>query len=308
MRSLLALFVSTLFASLVVSQRSTENIPNNLPQVEYKLCATTFNYKQQEYIGCIEVDSPGKPWCQLAKPHGKAKQTRGFCKVESIPKALSVEVKGVAVECNPSSNTPLGKVYGCYTEKNKSKKYLCDVGSKTVECEGFKNDIPGGRQVQNEIAETKSIKKLEQGKGNEAAVQAYATQTNPNGESVPKGLIVGLASAGCVGLLAAGLFMVRKRSVSRQLKTRLYENNTLESSEVGLSFSGHGPVERKIHSKGPFLVVSTYTPTLGDEMEILPGDMVTLLLEYDDGWAQGVNESRGKVKGVFPKHCLEPWA
>jgi len=56
---------------------------------------------------------------------------------------------------------------------------------------------------------------------------------------------------------------------------------------------------------GTYTVISTYTPTLGDELEIQSGDQVTILVEYDDGWCQGVNESRGRVKGVFPKHCVD---
>ncbi|KAI9228925.1 MAG: hypothetical protein DHS80DRAFT_30346 [Piptocephalis tieghemiana] len=52
-------------------------------------------------------------------------------------------------------------------------------------------------------------------------------------------------------------------------------------------------------------VVSTYTPTLGDELEIQPGDQVQIVVEYDDGWCQGLNLSRGNAKGVFPKHCVD---
>jgi len=54
-----------------------------------------------------------------------------------------------------------------------------------------------------------------------------------------------------------------------------------------------------------FAVVSTYTPTLGDELEIQAGDKVSILIEYDDGWCQGINHSRGGTKGVFPKHCVD---
>lgn len=56
---------------------------------------------------------------------------------------------------------------------------------------------------------------------------------------------------------------------------------------------------------GTYTVISTYTPTLGDELEIHPGDRVEVLVEYDDGWVTGRNVSRGGVKGVFPKHCVD---
>ncbi|KAI9312603.1 hypothetical protein BX666DRAFT_2030925 [Dichotomocladium elegans] len=58
-------------------------------------------------------------------------------------------------------------------------------------------------------------------------------------------------------------------------------------------------------SIGIFTVVSTYTPTLSDELDIQAGDKVEIFIEYDDGWCQGVNLSRGAVKGVFPKHCVD---
>ncbi|KAI8388573.1 uncharacterized protein BYT42DRAFT_468088, partial [Radiomyces spectabilis] len=57
-------------------------------------------------------------------------------------------------------------------------------------------------------------------------------------------------------------------------------------------------------SLGVGIVVSTYTPTLHDEISIQRGDRVELLAEYDDGWCQGINLTRGNAKGVFPKHCV----
>ncbi|KAI8386974.1 hypothetical protein BD560DRAFT_145227 [Blakeslea trispora] len=56
---------------------------------------------------------------------------------------------------------------------------------------------------------------------------------------------------------------------------------------------------------GKFVVVATYVPTLSDEIEIEPGDKVDLLVEYDDGWCQGINTTRGNIKGVFPRHCID---
>ncbi|KAI9483676.1 MAG: hypothetical protein EXX96DRAFT_478787 [Benjaminiella poitrasii] len=58
-------------------------------------------------------------------------------------------------------------------------------------------------------------------------------------------------------------------------------------------------------SIGVFYVTATYTPTLSDEIDIQVGDQVEVLVEYDDGWCQGINLSRGGQKGVFPKHCLD---
>ncbi|KAI8993616.1 hypothetical protein BDB01DRAFT_776933 [Pilobolus umbonatus] len=58
-------------------------------------------------------------------------------------------------------------------------------------------------------------------------------------------------------------------------------------------------------SLGSFVVIATYIPTLSDELEIEVGDQVQLLAEYDDGWCQGMNMSKGYTKGVFPRHCID---
>jgi hypothetical protein len=58
-------------------------------------------------------------------------------------------------------------------------------------------------------------------------------------------------------------------------------------------------------SLGVYTVVATYSPTLSDEIDIQIGDQVEVLVEYDDGWCQGINLSRNNAKGVFPKHCLD---
>ena len=58
-------------------------------------------------------------------------------------------------------------------------------------------------------------------------------------------------------------------------------------------------------SIGSFRVIATYIPTLSDELEIEAGDHIELIVEYDDGWCQGVNISKGHTKGVFPRHCID---
>ncbi|CAO3587629.1 unnamed protein product [Absidia cylindrospora] len=60
-------------------------------------------------------------------------------------------------------------------------------------------------------------------------------------------------------------------------------------------------------SLGIFNVVSTYSPTLSDEVDIQLGDRIEILVEYDDGWCQGINLTQGNTKGVFPRHCVEQY-
>jgi hypothetical protein len=65
------------------------------------------------------------------------------------------------------------------------------------------------------------------------------------------------------------------------------------------------PEQTTTPSLGIFIVIATYIPTLSDELEIEPGDQIELIVEYDDGWCQGVNISKGYTRGVFPRHCID---
>ncbi|KAI9472868.1 hypothetical protein BDB00DRAFT_217435 [Zychaea mexicana] len=56
---------------------------------------------------------------------------------------------------------------------------------------------------------------------------------------------------------------------------------------------------------GTYTVVSTYAPTLDDEIYVHPGDQVQVYAEYDDGWCLGANLTRGSTRGVFPMHCIQ---
>lgn len=70
--------------------------------------------------------------------------------------------------------------------------------------------------------------------------------------------------------------------------------------------SPSGPQETpQTPSLGTFTVIATYIPTLSDELEIEPGDRIELLVEYDDGWCQGINVTKNYTKGVFPRHCID---
>jgi hypothetical protein len=72
-------------------------------------------------------------------------------------------------------------------------------------------------------------------------------------------------------------------------------------------FPPAAPYERLEEPKslGVYDVVSTYTPTLGDEIDIRLGDRIRVLVEYDDGWMLGENLSNNDAKGVFPRHCID---
>ncbi|KAJ3009490.1 CorA metal ion transporter [Thoreauomyces humboldtii] len=54
-----------------------------------------------------------------------------------------------------------------------------------------------------------------------------------------------------------------------------------------------------------FTVIHAYKPAVGDELELRPGDVVSVRLAYDDGYAFGHNEMTSTA-GVFPLACLLP--
>jgi len=57
---------------------------------------------------------------------------------------------------------------------------------------------------------------------------------------------------------------------------------------------------------GTFVIKSSYTPTLADEIMVYPGDTVKVYQEFDDGWCSAVNLSRGFTRGVIPINCIDP--
>ncbi|KAJ3087075.1 hypothetical protein HDU96_004629, partial [Phlyctochytrium bullatum] len=53
-----------------------------------------------------------------------------------------------------------------------------------------------------------------------------------------------------------------------------------------------------------FVGVCEYIPTQSDEIKLSPGDFVSILFTYEDGWVLGRNESSGAV-GLLPRNFLE---
>ncbi|GAB5593290.1 hypothetical protein Unana1_08190 [Umbelopsis nana] len=53
-----------------------------------------------------------------------------------------------------------------------------------------------------------------------------------------------------------------------------------------------------------FTAVTTYEPSLSDEMPIRAGDSVRVHGYYDEEWAYGQNETLA-VQGIFPRSCVQ---
>ncbi|RCI06061.1 hypothetical protein CU098_012606 [Rhizopus stolonifer] len=167
-----------------------------------------------------------------------------------------------------------------------------------------------------------------------SVVGAAANNTSSSSSSSSGGLIGGIIAAIAVVILGAAAFLVaRKKKKARQLA-----HKAIKSDPFTMGFGNHDPLPSKqqennfppssaYESKmnisfptppttvtsptpnipiiGKFVVVATFVPTLSDELDIEPGDQIDLLVEYDDGWCQGINVTRGNQKGVFPRHCID---
>lgn len=80
-----------------------------------------------------------------------------------------------------------------------------------------------------------------------------------------------------------------------------------QREQIKALFKALGGMGAQEESKpiGTFTVLSIFTPSMSDELEVQLGDKVTVLTEYDDGWVTGINESRGRLRGVLPRICLD---
>jgi len=90
-----------------------------------------------------------------------------------------------------------------------------------------------------------------------------------------------------------------------------YNRNTIYSSE-----SVNSPQDDEMSSPSPsyyfqafkphqvYRVLYDFQPSLPDEMELQPGDIIRTEETFEDGWAFGINMSTGK-QGTFPMNCLE---
>ncbi|KAG0339343.1 hypothetical protein BG004_006863 [Podila humilis] len=138
-----------------------------------------------------------------------------------------------------------------------------------------------------------------------------------DGGTVPTGVsekvLIGLGTVGGFFVFALGGLAFCRHRKKKNLATALlqqsaqFNNNNpyAKLPEPATSTPKESLPMTPTKPLGTYNVVATYTPALADEIEIGLGDSVTILQEYDDGWCMGVNNSRGGVKGVFPRHCVE---
>ncbi|KAH8547448.1 hypothetical protein BGW37DRAFT_510734 [Umbelopsis sp. PMI_123] len=158
-----------------------------------------------------------------------------------------------------------------------------------------------------------------------APTPTASTNTNATTSSgLSGGAIGGIVAGVAVAAIGVGAFaFLRKRknkspAPSYRRSMRQSIGDPFSMGFVGASkpqpmpiqdnpFPPAAPYERLEEPKslGTYNVISTYTPTLGDEIDIRPGDRIRVLVEYDDGWMLGENMTNGDAKGVFPRHCID---
>jgi hypothetical protein len=99
-----------------------------------------------------------------------------------------------------------------------------------------------------------------------------------------------------------------------QSPPQAYIHDTIYSNN--LSESMNSPQDDEISSPSPsyyyqtfkphqvYRVLYDFQPSLPDEMEVQPGDIIRTEETFEDGWAFGINMTTGK-QGTFPMNCLE---
>jgi len=276
-----AILTCLLILPLVVAHdKSAAKILDPVPATE---CKFPFKFNHVEYYGCTTAHD-SKPWCIVHDV--KQGQDWRYCSMNSFP-SVQAFASGEQQKCATQGwKLADASVYGC--AKNVGEKsFTCWVDSKNITCANLTPTKAGAMAT-----------------GFLASGVAGVTKSTA-------GLVVAAIGGALVVALVAGLFVARRNSDSSKgaqppLQSQWdYKGGDMHSpygyaSETGLLAPGSSMAGERMYT-----VISTYTPTLGDELEIQPGDKVSLLVEYDDGWCQGVNHSRGGTKGVFPKHCVD---
>ena len=158
---------------------------------------------------------------------------------------------------------------------------------------------------------------------------------------VPAGAIVGIVLAGVIVVLAGLVFFLRNRFRRRRQQRRTWiQTNGVPSQAVtgytassfapaemypetpmrgdlspGMSFAraqqqvlaSRSPAATSIISPPPPYPTATvkfsFVPDLSDELEIVNGETLTIIQEFDDGWALCSN--RGGTQGMVPLECLD---
>ncbi|ORX92020.1 hypothetical protein K493DRAFT_316850 [Basidiobolus meristosporus CBS 931.73] len=260
------------------------------PTVRFSECASSYLYKGVQYQGCTEADNQGKPWCFLQR--ATVQDNWGYCQTDTVPLRVG-SYNGQQVDCDVTSDAGNGTlVYGCFATSDKTFSCFSSKVNALVTCTGTKSDPSLPKKPLSANPSDSSV-------SSETSKEKVNNGGNP-ANGISTGVIGGVVAVVVVGVAGLAMLMYR-RNQKKNAMMRLSHSHGM-GLEPSMFEDAKMPPP---HLQKTYTVVSTYTPTLGDELEIYPGDKVTVIVEYDDGWVQGINETRGRVKGVFPKHCVE---
>lgn len=271
-------------------------LETGIPTVNATECSLVFRYKKIYYSGCTDADSEGTPWCLLKKPSDGRQW--GYCNLSTIPTYLA-EDQGARRDCEVSTPVRGGAtVFGCYSTDDQ-KTYSCVSGGRELPC-AIGNGEFRKHAVDARPANTTAPKR------NNAALPDMAAAARADDQTSMQIILI-LSVLGGLALVSVAMLAALRRSRNRaslqQLEAKL---GTQNSHDYLLSKSGSAASLPGATSIGEYTVVTIFTPTLSDELVIRPGDKVVVYREYDDGWVQGANLTRGGARGVFPKHCIMP--
>ncbi|KAI8053033.1 hypothetical protein BDF22DRAFT_743713 [Syncephalis plumigaleata] len=300
------------------SEASASKAPTPVDLATAEECEFPFFHREKWWSTCITLSSStGKAWCKLKKGYystGTKNNATAYCDPTkfSAPRA---SVGGSIHDCLTQEVD--GEFYTGCSAKKAEGPFVCKVNidgkDEYPKCLAFKTQL----DTSNESSAKASV-----------AGEVAPSDLQKTSVGTPT-LITVCVTVGAVALLA-GLFVYRRRQSRQSMSMQSPNKNMPQISMSGprieinphpaaatsttlsdITFSQHNSSSNSQVLSPTSLeeimypVVSTYTPTLGDELEIQPGDKVSILIEYDDGWCQGVNHTRGGLKGVFPRHCVD---
>jgi len=123
-------------------------------------------------------------------------------------------------------------------------------------------------------------------------------------ESISMPVIIALSSIVGLVIVLAAIFVFLRRRKRKEMAINIVATSSVAWEQQNNAYEKMED-EDEPQSLGSYTVTTPYMPSLSDELDIHVGDKITILQEFDDGWVQGVNESRGGAKGVFPRHCVD---
>nr|CAG8533982.1 953_t:CDS:2 [Entrophospora candida] len=179
-----------------------------------------------------------------------------------------------------------------------SKSSTCYVNANSLEAGSFQGSSPATTSNTKFRRRRYVVNSIEE-RADPDSPKPNPTVENANAMDQPEPIsmvtIIALISAGGVVMVMVIIFaFMRKRRLRKMAN---------QPDIITLDQQNNLYIEMKENEPQSYTAVATYTPNMGDELNIQLGDKVTILAEYDDGWVLGVNETRGGIKGVFPKNC-----